>query len=281
MKLVGRRPDGYHDFESIFQTVTLHDRVTLEASGSGITLEVDAPDVPADERNLAWRAASALPGTRAGVHIKLEKGIPAGAGLGGGSSDAAATLIGASRLWGLALSREDLAAIAAGLGSDVPYFLTGGTALVTGRGEQVRPLPDLLGYDLLVVYPGSALSTAEVYAQARSALTSAPGISRIGRFGPTLTGDPLGGVEEWVRVGNDLERGARNLCPAIGEIKDRLLREGAVAAAMTGSGSAVFGVFVDSTPAGRAARDMEARGHIALRCAPLGRQEYQRNLGVA
>ena len=101
------------------------------------------------------------------------------------------------------------------------------------------------------------------------------------RFGPNGTGDLQSGVEEWVRVGNDLEPCARHFCPAIAEIKDRLLHAGAVAAAMTGSGSAVFGVFVDSAPARRAARDMEARGYMALRCAPLGREEYQRNLGTA
>lgn len=281
LKLVGRRPDGYHDLESIFQSITLYDRLILEAGGSGVTLEVDSPGVPADESNLAWRAAAALPGPKRGVHIRLGKGIPAGAGLGGGSSDAAATLIGASRLWDLDLSPADLASIASGIGSDVAYFLTGGTALVSGRGERVLPLPDLLGYELLVVHPGTALSTAEVYALAGPALTSAPEISRMARFGPSLNGTLTSGVEEWVRVGNDLEPGARHLCPAIGEIKDRLLHAGAVAAAMTGSGSAVFGVFVDSNPAGRAARDMEARGYLALRCAPLGRQEYQRNLVVA
>jgi 4-diphosphocytidyl-2-C-methyl-D-erythritol kinase len=281
LRIVGRRLDGYHDLESIFQSISLHDRVTLEATGSGITLEVDAPGVPEDGKNLAWRAAAALPGHGRGVHIRLEKGIPVAAGLGGGSSDAAATLIGASRLWGLDLPPDEMASIASGLGSDVPYFLTGGTALVSGRGERVDPLPDRLGYELLVVHDGTALSTAEVYSMARPALTSATGISRMARFGPTPSDDPLGGVGEWVRVGNDLEPSARHFCPAIGEIKDRLLHAGAVAAAMTGSGSAVFGVFVDSTPARRAARDMEARGYMALCCAPLGRQEYQRNLGVA
>jgi len=281
LRIVGRRGDGYHDLESIVQSITLHDRVILESTDSGITLEVDAPGVPADGRNLAWRAAAALPGARRGVHIRLEKRIPVGAGLGGGSSDAAATLIGASRLWGLSLPLVELSSIASGLGSDVPFFLTGGTALVTGRGEGIRPLPDSLGYQILVVHDGSALSTAEVYSLAGAALTSATGISRMARFGPTLTGDPSCGVEEWVRVGNDLEPCARHLCPAIGEIKDRLLHAGAVAAAMTGSGSAVFGVFVDSTQARRAERDMEAHGYMALRCAPLGRREYLRNLGVA
>ncbi|HXH28135.1 MAG TPA: 4-(cytidine 5'-diphospho)-2-C-methyl-D-erythritol kinase, partial [Candidatus Polarisedimenticolia bacterium] len=207
----------------------------------------------------------------------LQKRIPAGAGLGGGSSDAAAALIGLNRLWGLGMSRDQLAGAAAGLGSDLPFFLQGGTAVVTGRGTEVHPLPDRVDYLMLIVDPGQPLSTAQVYAQLQDALTPPAKIGSMSRFGRTPTGD----VEAWVRVGNDLEPHARSLCPAIGEIKDRLLRAGATAAAMTGSGSAVFGVFRQAAAVGRAARDMERRGWSALPATPLGRRDYLRRLGVS
>ena len=280
LRVLGKRQDGFHDIESVLQSVSLHDTLTLEDGGDGIELRVDPPTVPADPTNLVWRAWAALrpsSGKAAGVRIGLEKRIPAGSGLGGGSSDAAATLAGLNRLWGLGISESDLRPLAASLGSDVPFFLTGGTALVSGRGTEVHPLPDRLDYLLLLVLPGLPVPTREIYAQVQEPLTPPPKTASMARFGPALTGE----IEAWVRVGNDLEPYAHKLCPAIGEIKARLQRAGAAVAAMSGSGSAVFGVFRDATRRDRAAGEMEHLGWAALRCAPLGRREHLRDLGCS
>ena len=280
LRVVGKRQDAFHEIESVLQSVSLHDTLTLESGGDGLELRVDPPGVPADPTNLVWRAAAALrapAGPARTVRIGLEKRIPAGGGLGGGSSDAAATLVGLNRLWGLGMSDSDLQPLAASLGSDVPFFLTGGAALVTGRGTEVRPLPDRLDYLLLLVLPGTPIPTGEIYAQVQEPLTPPPKTARMARFGPALTGE----IEAWVRVGNDLEPYAHKLCPAIGEIKARLQRAGASAAAMSGSGSAVFGVFRDAAQRERAAGEMERLGWATVRCAPLGRREHLRDLGCS
>ncbi len=281
LKVLGRRPDGFHDLDSLLQTISLHDTLRMEEGDEGFGLEVDDPAVPADATNLVVRAAQeilkAAGGARRGVRIVLAKRIPAGAGLGGGSSDAAAALVGLDRLWGLRLGEESLRRVAASLGSDVPYFLDGGTAHLTGRGTEVEPLKDLPVSPLLVVFPGTLLSTREVYAQLHVPLTPPPETSSIPRFGP---GSPRS-ADGWVRLGNDLEVGARRLCPAIGEIKERLLDVGALAASMTGSGSAVFGVFGEAAAAERAARRLERPGWRVLRCAMVPRADHRRFLGLA
>ncbi len=284
LKVIGRRPDGYHEIVSLLQTIDLHDRLTLEARADGISLEVDDQAVPADSTNLAWRAAASLPAPAAGqrgVNIRIAKRIPTGAGLGGGSSDAAAALVGISRLWELGLGPGDLEDRAARLGSDVPFFLTGGAALVTGRGTEVQPLDDPEGYRLVLVSPGQVVPTAEVYARLEAPpLTSSRGISRIRRFASTTTAALRGGVGVCVRMGNDLESPACGICPVIGEIKARLVRLGATAVAMTGSGSTVFGVFDDSDRAAQAARVLDGEGFWAVTTVPLGRPEYRRSLGI-
>ncbi|OLE64840.1 MAG: 4-(cytidine 5'-diphospho)-2-C-methyl-D-erythritol kinase [Acidobacteria bacterium 13_1_20CM_2_68_14] len=282
LKIIGKRTDGFHDIETAVQTVSLHDTLSLEARSEGITLEVDDPAIPEGPGNLAWRAAAALPLPRSsprGVHIRIRKMIPAGAGLGGGSSDAAATLVGLRRMWRLDLSDRDLEAVAATIGADVPFFLCGGTALLTGTGTVVEPLEDLGGYEILLVVPGVPLSTREVYAAASASLTPALKISKMANFKPTLKGNLVEEVETWVRAGNDLEPYARSLCPPIGAIKDRLVAAGAAAAAMTGSGSAVFGVFRTPAAIERAHAEARANGFRAMRCVPLRREEYRRRVG--
>ncbi|MGH9750445.1 MAG: 4-(cytidine 5'-diphospho)-2-C-methyl-D-erythritol kinase [Candidatus Polarisedimenticolia bacterium] len=284
LRVLGRRPDRFHEMVSVVQTISLHDTLILEATGTETVLTTDDPSLPTDRSNLVLRAAAALPrpaGPSQGLRFRLEKRIPAGAGLGGGSSDAAAALAGGARVLGLAAAETELMKLAAPLGADVPYFLVGGTALLRGRGEAVRPLPETLDYQVLLVFPGTPLATRTVYEAYDASLTATRKISRMTRFDPTLTEATPRGVEEWVRVGNDLEPCARELCPAIGAIGDRMRRCGATAAAMTGSGSAVFGIFRDADRLTRAARTMEADGYRAWRCAPLGRQEYRRHLGLA
>ena len=281
LKIVGRRPDGLHEIESIAQSVSLHDSISLESRDDGISLEVDDPSIPAGPENLAWRAAAAIPAPRSGprgVHIRIHKVIPAGAGLGGGSSDAAAVLGGLRRLWRLDLSDRDLQGLGGQIGTDVPFFLVGGTALLTGTGTTVEPLQDVGGYEILIVFPGTVLSTRRVYSGTSETLTSSLKISSIGRLKDTLKGNLVEEVETWVRAGNDLEPFARTLCAAIGVIKDSLEAAGATAA-MTGSGSAVFGIFRSPLALAEAEASARKHGFSATRCVPLGREEYSGHTG--
>ncbi len=277
LKILGRRPDGYHEIESVVQTVSLHDSLEFETADR-FELEVDPPALPANRDNLVWKAAEALLEGRParGARIVLRKRIPIGAGLGGGSSDAAAALVGLDRLWGQGGGEERLRKIAAGLGSDVPLFLVGGTVRVSGRGTEVDPLVDLPSAQLVLVHPGVPVSTREIYAQVQEPLTPRVKTGSIPAFGK----DSPGSLEGWVRLGNDLESIAGRFCPAIREIKERLLLAGASAAAMTGSGSAVFGLFGTQDDASRAAKEMERLGWRAWSCVPIGRALYKSHLGL-
>ncbi len=285
LKVLGRRSDGYHEIETLMQTISLHDTLLFEPRHDAIELQIAGPGgAPAGESNLVVKAAASLAAVRprgAGARVRLEKTIPIGAGLGGGSSDAAAALVGFCRLWGITPSEEELRAAAGSLGADVPFFLTGGTALATGIGSTLEPLPDLGGYALLVVFPGLPVATGEVYARVRPPLTPALKISSMARFVPTLRGGSTREAEEWVRAGNDLEPYARELCPVIGVIKDRLIAAGASVASMSGSGSSVFGIFRDERALDVAARELKSAGYAAFRCQPVGRSDYRSELGLA
>ncbi|HVF45648.1 MAG TPA: 4-(cytidine 5'-diphospho)-2-C-methyl-D-erythritol kinase, partial [Pyrinomonadaceae bacterium] len=157
LKVLGRRADGYHEIRTVFQTISLHDRLTFETTADGrLELACTDPSIPADETNLVMRAAAALReryGAGRGARVTLEKRVPAGGGLGGGSSDAAATLIALSHLWDLKADAGGLSELGARLGADVPFFLTGGTALGTGTGTRVVPLEDAPERHLVVVTP--------------------------------------------------------------------------------------------------------------------------------
>jgi 4-diphosphocytidyl-2-C-methyl-D-erythritol kinase len=166
LRLGGRRPDGYHEIRSRLVSIDLADRVTVSRGTGSLELVTEGLDVPAGDSNLVVRAARLLAervGRTPDVRIRLEKRIPVGGGLGGGSSDAARTLALLAQLWDASVSREELASLAALLGSDVPFFLTGGEADVTGRGELVTPRPDLPQTELLLLVPPFAISTAEAY----------------------------------------------------------------------------------------------------------------------
>jgi len=170
LRVGGVRSDGYHEIRSRVVAIDLADSIEVETGDGDLTLSCEGFPVPSDESNLAVRAGRALAnhlGRPADAAIRLKKKIPVGAGLGGGSSDAARALALLARLWGAGLTREDLRVLAASLGSDVPFFLVGGEAEVTGRGDSVRPLPDSEPTDLLVLVPPFPLSTAEVYATHR------------------------------------------------------------------------------------------------------------------
>jgi len=248
LDVVGRRPDGYHELASVMQEIELADTLVLEPA-EDISLVVDPPVVPAGEDNLVLQAARLLQeygGVRRGAALRLRKRIPVGAGLGGGSADAAAALKGLNRLWRLGLDPGTLAELGARLGSDIPFCLTGGTALVTGRGEVVEPLPYLPRAELVLVKPDLTVSTAEVYrGWDERGLTG-------GRATPAMLGAVL--VRDWravaVCLANDLEKVTCARHPEVLSVKQHLERAGALGVLMSGSGPAVFSLW----PPGAAAR---------------------------
>jgi 4-diphosphocytidyl-2-C-methyl-D-erythritol kinase len=248
LRVLGRRPDGYHEVESVIQLVGLYDDVTIRPRRRGIIVTVEGADLPTGPGNLAYDAAAALahevPGSP-GAAIRLVKRIPLGAGLGGGSSDAATVLVGLNRLWELRWPRRRLAEVGAKLGSDVPFFFFGPTAWVTGRGERVTPAPALgpsaagpVPCWAVLVNPGFPVSTKWAFEALGKTvrLTNEGTIYRMGRFSAT----PPASV--W-SVANDLERVSAQRYPVIEEIKTQLLKAGAGVARMSGSGPTVFGTF--------------------------------------
>ena len=274
----GKRADGYHEIQTVFQTIDLCDEIEIRPS-ERLELQCQGlPGVPREE-NLVWKAASRLcaaAGGNKGAAIKLKKKIPVGAGLGGGSSNAAAVLLGLKRFWQLDDTNIDLAALAADLGSDVPFFLTGGMALGTGRGEKVTPLPDSFTEHLVVIFPGIHISTAEAYRSLNLGLTSAQEDSRILKF--------CGRVKEgkrWIsEIFNDFESVILPAYPRITEAMDFLKDRGAVATLLSGSGSAVFGFFSDEESALAISREKPQDAWQAFPAKTLSRSEYfQKMLG--
>lgn len=223
LRITGKRADGFHDLETLFQTISLHDTLTFKDSDR-LTLTCDDPTIPVDETNLVIRAARA---TDKVASIHLHKEIPAGGGLGGGSSDAAATLI--------ALGQPS-PEIALSLGSDVPFFLTGGTAYATGRGEILTPLPRIAGIPLLLLIPDERVSTARAFGMLR-AFSPPLGIDR---YRAMIDDDLLSHATELV---NDFEEPIFAMLPALRTLKTQLYEEGAAWAAMSGSGSTIVGAF--------------------------------------
>ena len=285
LRLLGRRPDGYRELRTILQTISLADRLEIAcepAAETRVELRCNRPELENDG-NLAARAAMALLqrlGLTARVRIRLRKNIPCGAGLGGGSSDAAAVL---TALGGLLPSAPDEAAlydVAAGLGSDVPFFLVGGAALGIGRGEEVYPLADRPAAPVVVAaVPGAAVSTAWAYrAFARRTdekLTPAAQRRIMNSFRSTVRAYDAGGAANLAGTAvNDFEPIVFRQFPQLENIKQRLLAAGARLALMSGSGSALFAIFESGKQADDAARSCAAEGLDAAACRFLPRAEY-------
>jgi 4-diphosphocytidyl-2-C-methyl-D-erythritol kinase len=283
LRVHSKRDDGYHEIDTVLQTVSLHDTITFEeANDDVIRLWCDDRSVPADESNLVWRAAAALRerySIRRGARIRLEKRVPAEAGLGGGSSDAAATLIALAFLWEIEVSANDLVQIAEGLGSDVPFFLHGGTARATGRGSVVEPLEDSPQTHLLIIKPNASISTAKAYSMLnRAALTSSDSK-------PILFHSQASNSSASIDLNalhNDFEPIVFQLEPEIERAKVTLLKSGARAAILSGSGSAVFGIFENQDAQERAIQAIELEtGWRAFSCKTVGRDRYQSAMGAA
>ena len=241
----GKREDGFHELETIFQMVSLYDDVELELLSSGIKLECDTPGVPTDDTNLVCKAALLLRQSYQvegkGVSIRLKKKIPFGAGLGGGSGNAAGVLMGLNRLWDLNIEREKLLKLAAELGSDVPFFLTSPCALGMGRGEQLKVLKPCAKFQVLLVFPGFPVATSWVYQNLKLKLTKRENNISILRKNLSLSDITSLGS----RLYNDLEPVVIQRFPEVQVVKDELGAWGALGVLLSGSGSTVFGIFDD------------------------------------
>ena len=281
LRVGGKRADGYHEIDTVLQTISLHDSLTFStANDDEIGFGCDDHSIPSDETNLVWRAAAALRerySIKRGVKVRLEKRIPSEAGLGGGSSDAAATLIALAQLWKIETSANDLGRIAESLGSDVTFFLFGGRARATGRGELIEPLDDAPEQHLLIIKPNVSVSTAKAYDVLNSpALTSSdakPILLRSQASDDSASFD-LNALH------NDFERTVFQFEPEIERAKNALMKSGAKAAMLGGSGSAVFGIFENQDAQERAIQAIELEtGWRAFPCKTVGRSYYRRAMG--
>ncbi len=260
LEVLGPRPDGYHDLALVFQAVALYDQLSFEKQPGGVELEIaGAPGLAVDDSNLIVKAAKLflreVLRDSGGVKITLRKKIPMAAGLGGGSSDAAATLMGLQWLYETNLSDSTMHAMAAGLGSDVNFFLTGGAALGTGRGEVITPWKSPASLAVLLVKPPEGLSTPAVYRSGKALMTSG---DKAKNFQALLTqGDP---AKIGAHLFNGLEPAAFSLRPEVELIKKRMMKEGALGSLLSGSGPTVFGVFADKAKAKAVSQKFEGEG---------------------
>jgi 4-diphosphocytidyl-2-C-methyl-D-erythritol kinase len=258
LEILGRRPDGYHELRSVFRCVTLHDTLLFEPATTLIVQcslpALDGPD------NLVHRAALALQRASrsdAGARITVIKRIPVAAGLGGGSSDAATALRGLHTLWQTRLPENVLADLAANLGSDVPFFLLGGTALAAGRGEVLRPLPSPPSGVVLLIKPPITVSTAAIYRQVTADQYSAAEVTARFLAMPSETAP-----DAWPQR-NALQAVTCRAYPVVAEVLESLRRWGAVRYLMCGSGPTCFGLFPSRAPASQAAALARRRGWSA------------------
>jgi len=258
LRIIGKRPDGYHELETVMLPLDFGDQITLQSRKAGVTLACDDPRLPTDDSNLALRAARTLAeayGTKQGAKISLTKCTPLAAGLGGGSSNAATALLGLNRLWKLKASSKKLHTLAASLGSDINFFMAGGAALCSGRGEKIEPIPCKFSGAILLVNPGFGISTKWAYeswakATAESRLTAPP--PEVSLLLRALADDDLAGVSR--ALFNSLEAPSIRKFPVLELIKDAMLDGGAVGALMSGSGATVFGLFPNAKLAKTSAR---------------------------
>lgn len=270
LDVVGKREDGYHDMVMVMQTVSLCDELTIRLTdGGGQRALSDLRFIPGDERNLAVRAArqflAAVGQAGQGFEILIKKRIPVGAGMAGGSADAAAVLRGMNRLYGAPFGVGELETMAAQIGSDVAFCVAGGTALAQGRGELLSPLPDMPRCSFVICKPAFSISTPELFRR----LDSAPMRHHPDTAGilESLKSGELGGICR--RLYNVFEDINDRRMKTVGEIKSRLLDCGADGAVMTGTGSAVFGIFSDKALARRAQAELSREYRFCCTAGPV------------
>jgi 4-diphosphocytidyl-2-C-methyl-D-erythritol kinase len=282
LRVMAGRPDGYHEVRTILQAIGLHDRLTFRAVRGPFTIESDEPACPTDRTNLVWRAAARLwtaigrSGPPRNVRVQMEKRIPMQSGLGGGSSDAAAALRALSLMWRVKMSDVGLRDVAAAIGSDVPFFLEGGTALCLGRGDAVFPLVDWPHSWVVLVVPGFGVSTREAYdwldrdrSSHRRRRRPAASSGEWPSHSPGTTWTPP--ADE---LCNDLEAPVIRRHVSLARALAALRRCGAVQASMTGSGSVVFGLFARRRQASVAATALAGQGYRTDVTKTMSRVEY-------
>jgi 4-diphosphocytidyl-2-C-methyl-D-erythritol kinase len=292
LDILERRPDGFHDIESVMQSIDLHDMITMRiATEPGITVMCDSPGIPTGEANLAYKAASVLCQRYRiadGVQIRIRKQVPVQAGLGGGSSNASAVLLGLNSLLGLSIGQGELRDMAACIGSDVPFFIYGGTALARGRGEDILELPDIPVWWMVIVKPEFGVSTAWAYRRLDEMRLAADNIGspNIG-IAETASQRMLRCLESGnaaqlpTALANDMEPPAVEQHPEIEIIKARLVDAGAAGALMSGSGSAVFGLFAHYDEASRAVDYLSGLYRQVFLSKTIGRSESIRVYSIS
>jgi 4-diphosphocytidyl-2-C-methyl-D-erythritol kinase len=276
LRIVGRRPDGYHEVRTILQTISLRDDLHFASGDDGaVQLTCDDPRIPTDEGNLVVRAAEALRDRfhiRAGAKIHLEKRIPAKGGLGGASSNAAIALLGLRHLWSLDVGIDELIKLGAALGADVPFFFVGGRSLATGIGTELTPFADPAKEFLAVVTPNTGVATADAYKALRApALTTSGDASILSiSCSPADFQDTAPGILQ-----NDFESVVYELEPETKRAGEALVRSGARRVLLAGSGSSVFGVFDNTEARERALQEIRAEpGWRIFSATTLSRREY-------
>lgn len=281
LEILGRRPDGYHELRTLLQTISAADELTFELAGRGIEIQCDHPEVPCDETNLVYRATKLLgdfTGAGKGVRIGIDKRLPVAAGLGGGSSNAAVTLLALQKLWDVRIASRDLFRLGAKLGADVPFFFIGGTCLGVGRGAEIYPLADIAEEFLLLLNAGIAVETRDAYADLPPELTNPEAVAKMplsleaAYAAIVRPGAP-------VPLSNDLESSVLARHPLLIEVKQRLKQAGARGVLMSGSGSTIFAIFDSAEARSGAESDLSEAGWLRLRARTLGRAEYLRLLG--
>ena len=252
LRVLGKRADGYHDILSLMQRISLCDEMSFALKGEGIVVKCPGSTLPEDRNNIVYRAAEEIlahVSGHTGVEITIHKEIPVAAGLGGGSSNAATTLVTLNEMMGTPCSTQELMHMGARLGADVPFFVFGRTALASGIGDHLKPMDGIPPIWFVLVNPGFEVSTGDIYERLRLGLTKEPIKYRMPRF---LT------VSHIARgLYNDLEKVSLHLHPILSEIKELLMVHGAEGSLMSGSGPTVFGIFRDENDAKKAERQLQ------------------------
>ncbi len=266
--ILSKKKDGYHNIATVFQQIDLHDDITLRKISDGIRIISNNPALPMGKNNLVYRAFELIQsklGFKGGIEINIEKRIPMGAGLGGGSSNAAVTLVGANRLWGEKLSLFELEEMAAEIGSDVPFFIRGGTALGQGRGEILTPFKWSDDWWVVLVSPGIEVSTSWAYQQAKIVLTKGEKFTKFRSIFEKYDPHALRQI-----LKNDLEGVVFQRHPILRTIKETMYQRDAFYASMSGSGSSVYGLFFRQDQAKKAQMFFSIeQGMTTFLCRPI------------
>ena len=271
LEIVRRLRNGYHEIRTIFQSIDLYDVLKFsEIKEREIILTGNEKSIPWDSINLIYKTAQLLKdyfSVKRGIKIEVEKNIPPGKGLGGGSSNSAMTFLALKKIWNLPIEKSKLIKFAKNLGADIPFFFYGGTALGLGRGDEIRVLDCETSYEILLILPDFSISTKEIYSKwDELILTSKNKESKIYSF--------LRDNKNFGSLKNELEEVVFRLYPELENIKKELLEKGAVTAMISGSGSSVFGIYFDREKIKRAKRNFDNKGFKCIIVSPISRRKY-------